>query len=67
MLVFNIPDPSITMIAPGGVTNPVTHQFFISFTGTFAPGQVLRFPIEYSTPLKIPVPTFYISDFEGLI
>ena len=67
VLVFSIPDPSITMIAPGGVTNPASHQFFITFTGTFTPGQVLRFPIEYSTPLKIPVPTFYLSGFGDLL
>ena len=67
VLVFNIPDPSITMIAPGGITNPVTHQFFITFTGTFTPGQVLRFPIQYTTPLKIPVPSFYLSGFGDLV
>jgi hypothetical protein len=67
VLVFNIPDPSITMIAPGGITDPVTQQFFITFTGTFTPGQVLRFPIQYQTPLKIPVPTFYLSGFGDLI
>jgi hypothetical protein len=66
VLVFNIPDPSITMLAPGGITDPVTQQFFITFTGTFTPGQVLRFPIQYQTPLKIPVPTFYLSGFGDL-
>jgi hypothetical protein len=67
ILVFNIPNPSITMIAPGGVTNPVTNQFLITFVGTFTPGEVLRFPIEYTTPQKIPVPTFYLSGFFGII
>ena len=67
VLVFNIPDPSITMIAPGGVTNPVTHQFTFSFVGTFVPGQVLRFPISYSTPQKTAVPTFYLSGFGDLL
>jgi hypothetical protein len=67
VLVFNIPDPSITMIAPGGVVNTVNRTLTVTLSGTFAHGQVLRFPIVYQTPLKIPVPTFYLSGFGDLI
>ena len=67
MLVFNLPDPSATMVSPGGVMNPFTHQFFITLVGTFSAGQVLRFPIQYQTLARIPVPTFYLSGFAGII
>ena len=66
-LVFNIPDPSIVMIAPGGVTNAITHQFSITLDGTFTAGQVLRFPLQYQSGQKVPVPTFFISEFGDII
>jgi hypothetical protein len=67
ILVFNLPDPSVTMISPGGALNTATNQYLVSINGTFPAGQVLRFPIVFTTPKKLASPTFFASGFTDII
>ena len=67
ILVFDLPDPSVVVLTPGGALNVATNQLSVIVNGTFVAGQVLRFPIIFTAPRKVTLPTFYLSGFSDII
>jgi hypothetical protein len=65
ILVFQITDPAAIILSPGGAR--VGNQLLVPITGTFAKGQIIRFPFIVQTPNKTGVPTFYLSAYQDLL